>query len=40
MYIEYILKIQQGEVNKLKFSKLILTFFVRERNKITQTPNE
>ena len=40
---EYILKIQQGEVNKLefsKFSKLILSFFVRERIKITQTPNE
>ena len=41
--IEYILKIQQGEVNKLEFSKfsnLILRFFVRERIKITQTPNE
>ena len=38
--IEYILKIQQGEVNKLEFSKLILSFFVRERIKITQPPNE
>ena len=35
---EYILKIQQGEVNKLEFSKfsnLILRFFVRERIKLT-----
>ena len=41
--IKYILKIQQGEVDKLefsKFSKLILSFFVRERIEITQTPDE
>ena len=41
--VEYILKIQQAEVNNLefsKFSKLILSFFVRERIKITQTNNK
>ena len=37
IYIEYIHKIQQGKVNKFEFSqfsKLILSFLVRERIKI------